>query len=335
MLSHDEVTARPTQPTRPTPATRAPPPPRRHQRRDRPRLPPRTRRSCTGARSSSTRPTQTLARLAVAARPQRVSGGLDEPAATALVATPAGGWLGTPGLEGHRDGPSFSVRLEVVGVQAERPPRARCRSSTREARLAAQLELRVGTSRAAPPAHHAAQHRRHPVHRAVPARSRSPCPWDATEMLDTTGRHLRERSPQRHAFSFGTHLRESRRGRPGADATLLLAAGRPGFGFERGRVHAVHVAWSGNHRVVAERSSTGEAFLAGGELLAPGEVVLAPGESCTSPVGHRLVGRRAQPSSSHRFHDEWRGAPAASPPAAPDHAQHVGGRLLRPLRSTS
>jgi cyclophilin family peptidyl-prolyl cis-trans isomerase len=57
-----------------------------------------------------------------------------------------------------------------------------------------------------------------------------PVPWDATELLDTTGHHLRERTPQRRPFTYGTHLRESRRGRPGADATLLLAAGRPGFG---------------------------------------------------------------------------------------------------------
>ena len=110
-----------------------------------------------------------------------------------------------------------------------------------------------------------------------------PTPGDATELLDTTGHHLRERSAQRHVFTLGTHLRESRRGRPGADATVLLAAGRPGFGFESGRVHGIHVAWSGNHRVLAERVVTGDAFLAGGELFAPGEVVIAPGASVSSP----------------------------------------------------
>ena len=135
-----------------------------------------------------------------------------------------------------------------------------------------------------------------------------PVPWDATELLDTTGRHLRERTPQRRAFTFGTHLRESRRGRPGADSTLLLAAGRPGFGFETGRVHGIHVAWSGNHRVLAERVTTGEAFLAGGELLGPGEVILAPGESTQTPW---VIGSWGDGLTelSHRFHGEWRQRP--------------------------
>lgn len=250
---------------------------------------------------------QTLRSLAVAARPQRVSGGLDEPARATLVATQGGGWLGTPGLEGHRDGASFSVRLELVDLQAD-DHRAVLSLVDHEARLSAELELHVGvagllhqriTLRNTGDSRYTVQH----LHLAFPV------PWDATEILDTTGRHLRERSPQRHTFGYGTYLRESRRGRPGADATLVLAAGRPGFGFERGRVHGVHVAWSGNHRLVAERSVSGEAFLAGGELFAPGEVVLAPGASITSP---EVVGSWGDGLSelAHRFHDEWRSRPA-------------------------
>ena len=34
---------------------------------------------------------------------------------------------------------------------------------------------------------------------------------------------------------------------------MLLAAGTPGFGFGSGEVWAVHTAWSGNHRTIAER----------------------------------------------------------------------------------
>lgn len=250
---------------------------------------------------------ESLVDLAVAARPQRVSGGLDESARPTLLPTPAGGWLGTPGIEGHRDGASFSVRFELVDLQAN-DHRALLSLVDREAQLGAQLELRVGTAGL--------------LHQRITLRNTGetpytvqslalsfPVPWDATELLDTTGRHLRERAPQRHAFTFGTYVRESRRGRPGADSTLLLAAGRPGFGFERGRVHGIHVAWSGNHRVLAERTVTGDAVLVGGELLAAGEVVLAPGASVTSPevVGSWGDGLNAL---AHRFHDEWRRRPA-------------------------
>ena len=82
---------------------------------------------------------------------------------------------------------------------------------------------------------------------------------------------------------MGTHLREGRHGRTGHDATLLMAAGAPGFGFGHGELWAVHVAWSGDHATYAERTPEGECLLGGGELLGPGEIVLAQGETYTGP----------------------------------------------------
>jgi alpha-galactosidase len=128
-----------------------------------------------------------------------------------------------------------------------------------------------------------------------------PLPHTAGEVLDTTGRHLRERTPQRHAVTVGRYDRESRRGRPGADATLLLAAGTPNFGFEQGLVHAVHLAWSGNHRVSIERTITGTTLARVAELLAPGEVMLAPGQSYTTPVAIGSWGNGLTELSA-RFH---------------------------------
>ncbi|WP_298945133.1 alpha-galactosidase [uncultured Microbacterium sp.] len=246
----------------------------------------------------------TLHGLAVAARPQRVSGGLDRTPRLSAVATEASGWLGTPAVAGHRRGAGFSIHPEVVGVAAT-DDRATISLFDAEAALALQWEVAVGES--------GLLHQRMTVRNAGEGTYSLdavhlvfPTPWDATELLDTTGHHLRERAAQRHAFTLGTHVRESRRGRPGADATVLMAAGRPGFGFEQGRVHGIHVAWSGNHRVLAERVVTGEAFLAGGELFVPGEVELAAGETVRSPwvIGSWGDGLN---ELSHRFHTEWRG----------------------------
>src|SRR5690606_13205751 len=80
-----------------------------------------------------------------------------------------------------------------------------------------------------------------------------PVPRVATELLDFTGRWIRERTPQRTNFSVGTHLRESRRGKPGHDSAFLIAAGEAGFGFRSGEVWTTHIAWSGNSRTLAER----------------------------------------------------------------------------------
>ncbi|WP_067779903.1 alpha-galactosidase [Actinomyces vulturis] len=110
-----------------------------------------------------------------------------------------------------------------------------------------------------------------------------PLPDSATEILDLTGHHLSERRIQRCDFPVGTHLRESWEGRPGHDATTWVIAGDHGFGWRRGTVHGVHLAWSGNTRSIAMNTAAGNKLIGAGELLMPGEVVLNPGQTYTSP----------------------------------------------------
>ena len=110
-----------------------------------------------------------------------------------------------------------------------------------------------------------------------------PLPDHLTEVLDFTGRHERERTPQRHELTDGLWLREARGGRPGLDAATMLVVGTPGFSFTDGEVIGVHVGWSGNAVLRVERDAASIATVGGGELLQPGEVVLAEGESYTTP----------------------------------------------------
>jgi alpha-galactosidase len=110
-----------------------------------------------------------------------------------------------------------------------------------------------------------------------------PVPDRCTELLDFTGRHERERSPQRHPITDGLWLRESRRGRPGLESASLLIAGTPGFGFADGDTVGVHVASSGNSVLRAERLTDLGTTIGGGELLLPGELVLQPDESYATP----------------------------------------------------
>ncbi|MBL0886434.1 alpha-galactosidase [Myceligenerans indicum] len=256
----------------------------------------------------------TLSDLVTAAIPQRVSGGLDVPVPMSIVPGQAAGWFGTPGLSGHRSGRTFSPRLVTREVRPERlaadddgAARVVVHAADDESGLTLDAELEVTaaglfrqrltlTNLGPEP---------YTVDALAPV---FPLPVGADELLGTTGRHLRERSPQRHDFTVGTHLRESRRGRPGHDASLLLAAGRPGFGFERGVAHAVHVAWSGNHRLLAERTPAGDSYLAAGELLLPGEIVLPEGAAYATPwaVGSWGDGLDAL---AHRFHDDLRARP--------------------------
>lgn len=256
-----------------------------------------------------------LAELLAADVAQTVSNALDDPVPLSVLPQQSAGWLGTPGLSGHREG-SAAAPAFVVGA---RSLRAGSRRLTVEAAdpdggLALTLEieltdaglvrLRAAVTNTGDGPYHLAE-----LGLALPV------PAQATEILDLTGRHLRERAPQRHAFTLGTHLRENRRGRTGSDATLLHIVGSAGFGFRSGEVWGLHVAWSGNHRSLAERTPAGQAVLAGGELLLPGEIRLAPGATYRSPWVYGAYGRQGLDELAGRFHRELRarGTHPASP----------------------
>lgn len=104
-----------------------------------------------------------------------------------------------------------------------------------------------------------------------------PLPAVATEIMTTTGHHLRERSPQRQPLTVGRFEKPQLAGRPDFDATLLTSVGVPGFGFEHGEVWSLHVGWSGNAVSAVERLPYTQAVLSGGELLFGGEVTLVKG----------------------------------------------------------
>ena len=179
------------------------PAPGRHERRRRPgrRGGPADRPLGRGARRIDRRdPAIARRRRAAAARlgrPRRHAPphGRSRPRPAAGSARPA--------LEGHRSGAGFSARFEVAGVQAN-DHRAVLALVDAEARLAAQVELRVGPSGLF---HQRLSLRNTGDTRYTCSRCSSPsrCPWDATELLDTTGHHLRERTPAAAAL----HLRHA------------------------------------------------------------------------------------------------------------------------------
>ncbi|MBA2445060.1 MAG: alpha-galactosidase [Nocardioidaceae bacterium] len=219
------------------------------------------------------------------------------------------GWMGTPGLEGHRDGTTFSSRFVATGCEvtgeAGGVQTLVANAVDEEAELALTTTLSFSTSgllRLGASITNAGTRSQYTVDAM---RLALPVPAEAQELLDFAGRHLRERTPQRQPFLVGTHLREGRRGRTGSDATVLLIAGTPGFAFRSGEVWSVHTAWSGNHATFAELGLTGARLLGGGELLLPGEVILAPGETYTTPWLYAAYGEGLD-SVASTFHQHLR-----------------------------
>ncbi len=247
-----------------------------------------------------------LASLSVSTFPQRISGGVDKGAPLTLFPQFSSGWLNRPALSGHRNGSDFSTSFNVKGIDVF-CQRAVFHLVDEEAKLSLTMELgltdvglffqrvqlqNVGDSDYTLDALATVFH----------------LPESATEVLSTTGHHLRERSPQRHQLTVGTFERESRRGRPGADSTLLLAVGSNGFGFESGLVHGVHLAWSGNQRVAAELTTGDDRFLTAEELFESGEIILKPGEAYQTPPALASWGNGLNELSA-RYHQHVRTRP--------------------------
>nr|WP_198423963.1 alpha-galactosidase [Microlunatus antarcticus] len=269
---------------------------------------------------------------------------IDDPVSVALLPEHWTGWTGRPGLSGSRAGAGWSPKFTVAslaldgadvalgsGVTNAGAATLVVRADDQEAGLALELTVQLtpeGLVRL----------RARLTNTAADAYGLQdlvlalPVPAVAREVLDLAGRWGKERTPQRGRLDVGTHLREGRRGRTGPDAATLLHVGTPGFDFATGEVWAVHTAWSGNHTHYAERLSSGEQVIGGGELLLPGEVVLGPDASYETPWVYAAYGTGLD-EVARRFHRFLRARPNHPGPDRPvtinvweavyfDHANH-------------
>ncbi|MFJ4918916.1 alpha-galactosidase [Streptomyces sp. NPDC088725] len=263
------------------------------------------------------------AALSLTAEGAVLNSSFDTPRQFTVWPTEAEGWSGTPAQLGHRGGAATTPRARLVEAH-EGPGELVLRLADDIGELDITLTYRLDAS--------GVLSVRTDLTRQLGGEGQDPAPYDlagvtallplphrAGEILDFTGKWCREVSPQRGRLGFGSHVREVRRGRPGADSPYLLTAGVPGFGFRTGEVWGMHIGWSGNQRWVAERLPEGAgvhgAALGGGELLAPGEVRLAPGDSYSSPVCYFVWSLDGLDGLADRFHQHLRARPTH--PASP------------------
>lgn len=243
-----------------------------------------------------------------------VSSSPDVPPRLSLVPSQAEGWTGTPGLAGTRGGVAqFSAfQTTAVDVLATEgtdgaPSRVRVGAHDQEADLDLELEIEVAASGLLR-ARATLTNRGTDAYGVDSLLLALPTPASETLVVDQSGHHLRERETSVHDFTLGTHERTTRVGRAHMASTIHGTC-EAGAGWNRGLVHYVHVAWSGNTRTVAERAVLGYQALWGGELLMPGEVVLAPGEQYATPWLLATWGEGLDEAAG-RIHDFLRARPA-------------------------
>jgi alpha-galactosidase len=259
------------------------------------------------------------AALALTAEQAVLNNALDVPRRLTVWPTEADGWSGTPAQEGHTAGGAAAPGPVLTGSSHEESPAGGGRivldltdgTTGLDIRLEYRLEPSGVLAASATLTRRAdAAPEPYDLSRVT---TLLPLPGRATELLDFTGKWSRERHPQRRALGHGSHVREVRRGKPGADSPYLLTAGAPGFGFRSGEVWAVHIAWSGDQRYLAERLPEGAGVhggvLGGGELLRPGEIRLAPGDSYSTPVCWFAWSDEGLDGLADRFHTLLRARP--------------------------
>lgn len=249
-------------------------------------------------------------------KPQRVSGGLDETDWPSVLPTQSEAWTGSSRLVIRRDGiepfckfttKENSVHIDgrVLAVTATDDEQQltlvwRC-EITPSGLLRQQATIINGYANKVIQADDTLDHGNIAKLSIDKIELGYPVPQEASEILSTTGHHLRERSPQRQPFNIGRVERVSMVGRPDFDASLLLSAGVPGFGFTHGEVYATHVGWSGNSLLSAEMTTYTQGLIGGAELLVGGEMQLNAGEGYTTPWVYGSYGEGLNEVAS-RFH---------------------------------
>ncbi|WP_091232061.1 alpha-galactosidase [Microbacterium sp. 3J1] len=266
----------------------------------------------------------TASALALTAGPAQLNNSPDIPRAFSVLPTEYEGWSGTAAIAGNAGGRGTTPRPRLVRHDVTVPAHGAGGSITLEFEDAVsgiRTELRYRLDAHGVLAVDSSLVREAALSPRIGSTAYSldgvlalmPLPERATEILDFTGKWCRERSPQRTPFGFGTHLRAAYRGKPGHDSPFLVATGTAGFGFGHGEIWAVHLAWSGDQRYLAERLTEGagafSSVLGAGEGLHSGEIILHDGDRYDAPTALFVWADNGLDGVTDRLHRRLRARP--------------------------
>ena len=111
-----------------------------------------------------------------------------------------------------------------------------------------------------------------------------PVPSQARDLTTYTGRWSREATIHRRSMDHGAWTSENRTGRTSHEYPPTMWWSTDAAREWSGEAWGCHLAWSGNHVMLAEVLPDGRRYAQLGELLMPGEVCLEPGASYSTPV---------------------------------------------------
>ncbi|MFI4936240.1 MAG: alpha-galactosidase [Caulobacterales bacterium] len=210
------------------------------------------------------------------------------------------GFTGHPALEIHRQSGGFLTQLEWIG---SREIAEGCEIELRDVRAGVELTLTVTLD----PNTGVAAFRSRIVNAgdeplAVDWMAPAALPMSHDEVMIFDGRWAREFQPVRQRIATGLLVKDNRTGRTSHHAPPFAVVGAPNFTDAAGEVVGLHLAWSGNHRLLVERLRDGRVQAQAGELFLPGEMALAPGETYETPILYAARSETGLNGLSDRFH---------------------------------
>ena len=238
------------------------------------------------------------------------NGGLDVIAPMSITPEHGAGYLGRPGIEGHRpDGSDWAPRFGSVRVIPDGG--AHTFESTDPLaglNLRTVIEMRnSGVVRIQSTLTNEGQ----TEYQLNALRITVPLPARAHDTLTFAGRWTNEFLPERAPVAIGTLLVENRSGRTSHDRPPIAFVGTRSFTETTGEVWAAHLEWSGNASMSMQSPPDGRRCLQVEELLMPGEISLAPGEAYSTPWVCLAHSSNGSNGVSQRFHQELRNDPSA------------------------
>ena len=227
-------------------------------------------------------------------------GSLDVDTPAGVLAEHGSGWMGTPGLAGHRDnGSAWAPRMDVGGIEVD-ALRAVIECTDAVAGIKAEIvfdaqprsvRMSVVVHNLGPDSYHLDAALLGVV---VPGR--------ATDLLTLGGRWTHEFQQRRTQWVDGVVAFENRRGKTSHERIPAVFAGTAAFANTTGEVWCAALGWSGNATVRAEQHTDGTKVLQLGELLLPGEIRLEAGESYSSPSIELVYSDHGTNGISHALH---------------------------------
>lgn len=231
---------------------------------------------------------------------------LDQPVPLSLVPMSSDGFLGRPALAAHRDGKHFAPRLSCVSIKPAPADPQSTLVITLEDSLAGLLmttNLHLDdTSSVLSISTELQNNGTDGLHVEWLASGTIPLPDQFSECLSMHGRWGFEFQQQRHSIDNAQLTIENVAGRTSHEHFPGLVCGERSFCEDNGVVLGLHLAYSGNYRLLTERLANGKAYVQAGAAFLPGEITLDPGTTMTAPM-LCVVCASGLNQMSQRFHD--------------------------------